>query len=126
MNELKPGNRTSGKRFSTHAADRSVAASGRRAAQPRALLTERQVEIVDALKRHCPGFTTMQRLTLSFRTILRVGKVPTLHRWMANATATEINVLQRFVQKLRQDLEAVEGAVTERWSNGPSKGTSTV
>jgi transposase len=90
--------------------------------QPRALLTERQVEIVDALKQHCPTFTTMRRLVLSFRTILRVGKVPTLHRWMATATATEIDGLQRFVRKLRQDLGAVEGAVTERWSNGPVEG----
>src|SRR3954466_8621819 len=65
--------------------------------QPRALLTERQVEVVDALKHHCPTFTMMRRLVLSFRTILRVGKVPTLHWWMARATATEIDALQRFV-----------------------------
>ncbi|MEP7309370.1 MAG: ISL3 family transposase [Acidobacteriota bacterium] len=90
--------------------------------QPRALLTDRQIEIVDALKHHCPGFTTMRRLMLSFRTILRVGKVRTLHRWMARATATEIDAMQRFVRKLRQDLGAVEGAVTERWSNGPVEG----
>ncbi|MEP7305206.1 MAG: ISL3 family transposase [Acidobacteriota bacterium] len=90
--------------------------------QPRPLLTARQAEIVDALKHHCPGCTTMRRLMLSFRTILRVGKVPTLHRWMARATATEIDGLQRFVRKLRQDLGAVEGAVTERWSNGPVDG----
>ena len=64
----------------------------------------------------------MCRLVLSFRTILRVGKVPTLHRWMARATATEIDGLQRFVRKLRQDLGAVEGAVTEHWSNGPVEG----
>jgi transposase len=90
--------------------------------QPRARLNERQAETVDALKHHCPGFTTMRRLMLSFRTILRVGKVPTLHQWMARATATEIDALQRFVRKLRQDLSAVEGAVTERWSNGPVEG----
>jgi transposase len=59
---------------------------------------------------------------LSFRTILHVGKVRTLHRWMARATATEIDAMQRFVRKLRQDLGAVEGAVTERWSNGKVEG----
>ncbi|MDX6484255.1 MAG: hypothetical protein QOE95_2026, partial [Gaiellaceae bacterium] len=90
--------------------------------QPRALLSARQAETVDALKAHCPGFTTMRRLTLSFRTILRSGTIPTLHQWMARATATEIDALQRFVRKLRQDLGAVEGAVTERWSNGPVEG----
>ena len=57
-----------------------------------------------------------------FRTILRVGKVPTLRRWLARAEATKIAPLQRFVRKLRQDLGAVEGAVREPWSNGPVEG----
>jgi transposase len=90
--------------------------------QLRPLLTERQAETVDALKAQCPGFTTMRRLVLSFRAILRVGKVPTLHRWLARAHATNIPVLQRFVRTLRRDLGAVEGAVRERWSNGPVEG----
>jgi transposase len=90
--------------------------------QPRALLTERQTEIVDALKHHCPGFTTMRRLMLSFRTILRVGNVPTLHRWLDRVQATNIHALQRFVRKLRHDLSAVEGAVVEPWSNKPVEG----
>jgi transposase len=64
----------------------------------------------------------MRRLTLSFRTILQSGTIPTLHQWMARATPTEFDALQRFVRKLRQDLGAVEGAVTERWSNGPVEG----
>ena len=37
-------------------------------------------------------------------------------------TATIIPPLQRFVRPLRQDLSAVEGAVTEPWSNGPVEG----
>jgi transposase len=85
--------------------------------QPRALLNERQIETLDALKHH-----TMRRLVLSFRTVVRVGKVTTLHQWMARATATEIDALQRFVRKLRQDLGAVEGAIVEPWSNGPVEG----
>jgi transposase len=100
--------------------------SPRRAAallsQPRPLLTARQAEIVDGLKERCPGFTTMRQLVLSFRTILRVGKVETLHRWLARAQATSILPLQRFVKRLRRDLEAVEGAVTQVWSNGPVEG----
>ena len=38
------------------------------------------------------------------------------------AAATDILPLQRFVRTLRQDLGAVEGAVTEPWSNGPVEG----
>jgi hypothetical protein len=65
----------------------------------------------------------MRRLMLSFSTILRVGKVVTLRRWMTHARATGIEALQRFVRKLQQDQRAVEGAVRERWSNGPVEGT---
>jgi transposase len=90
--------------------------------QPRPLLSARQAETVDALKEQCPGFTTMRRLVLSFRTILRVGTVATLHDWLTRATATNIHALQRFVRTLRKDLQAVEGAVTESWSNGPVEG----
>jgi hypothetical protein len=90
--------------------------------QPRARLTAHQADTVDALKAHCPGSTTMRRLMLSFSTILRVGKVATLRRWMTRARATGIEPLQRFVRKLQQDQRAVEGAVRERWSNGPVEG----
>ena len=90
--------------------------------QPRPLLNVRQAETVDALKAHCPGFTTMRGLVMSFRTILRVGTVATLNDWLARAQATNIHALQRFVRTLRQDLGAVEGAVTEPWSHGPVDG----
>ena len=85
-------------------------------------MTAHQADTVDALKAHCPGSTTMRRLMLSFSTILRVGKVATLRRWMTRARGTGIEPLQRFVRKLQQDQRAVEGAVRERWSNGPVEG----
>jgi transposase len=90
--------------------------------QPRRLLSARQAQTLDVLKQRCPDFTTMRRLVLSFRTILRVGKVGTLHRWLTRAHATNIHALQRFVRTVRQDVTAVEGAVTEPWSNGPVEG----
>lgn len=64
----------------------------------------------------------MRGLVLSFRTILPVGTVATLHDWLARAAATDILPLQRFVRTLQQDLGAVEGAVTQPWSNGPVEG----
>ena len=64
--------------------------------QPHPLLSARQAETVDALKQHCPGFTTMRRLVLSFRTILRVGRVATLRQWMDRAAASDIDALRRF------------------------------
>jgi energy-coupling factor transporter ATP-binding protein EcfA2 len=73
----------------------------------RAELTPPQAEIVDTLKQQCPGFAQMRELVLGFRTILRVGKLPTLQRWMERAFKTGIHALERFVRTLKQDLSAV-------------------
>jgi transposase len=88
----------------------------------RAELTSQQAQIVDTLKRQCPGFAVMRKLVFSFRAILRGGKVTTLHRWMEEARKTGIYSLVRFVRTLKQDLGAVEAAVSEPWSNGPVEG----
>jgi transposase len=64
----------------------------------------------------------MRELVLGFRTILRVGKLATLHGWMERARKTGIQALERFVRTLKQDLSAVEAAVTTPWSNGPVEG----
>ena len=84
-------------------------------------LTNRQAQIVDTLKRKCPGFAVMRKLVFGFRAILRGGKVTTLHRWMEQARKTGIHSLVRFVRTLKQDLSAVEAAVSEPWSNGPAR-----
>ena len=88
----------------------------------RAELTQKQAEIVDTLKRQCPGFARMRELALGFSTILSVGKLATLHSWMERAQKTGIHAMDRFVRTLKQDLSAVEAAVTEPWSNGPVEG----
>ena len=88
----------------------------------RAELTSQQAQIVDTLKRQCPGFAVMRKLVFSFRAILRGGKVTTFHRWMEEARKTGIHSLVRFVRTLKQDLSAVEAAVSETWSNGPVEG----
>ena len=41
---------------------------------------------------------------------------------MERALKTGIHPLQRFVRTLKQDMGAVEAAVTERWSNSPVEG----
>ena len=88
----------------------------------RAELTLKQGEVVDTLKRQCPGFAAMRELVLGFRTILRVGKLATLQNWMERAQKTGIHALDRFVRTSKQDLRAVEATVTEPWSNGPVEG----
>jgi hypothetical protein len=50
------------------------------------------------------------------------GKVTTLHRWMEEARKTGIHSLVRFVRTLKQDLSAVQAAVSKPWRNGPVEG----
>jgi transposase len=90
--------------------------------KPRPDLTARQAEVVDILKEQCPGFAVMRKLAFGFRAILSRGKVTTLHRWLEEARRTGIHSLGRFVRTVKQDLSAVEAAVTESWSNGPVEG----
>jgi hypothetical protein len=77
---------------------------------------------VHRFKQHCPGYAVMRKLVLSLRTILRTGKLATLHSWMERALKTGIHASQRFVRTLKQDMGAVEAAVAEQWSNGPIEG----
>jgi transposase len=82
-------------------------------------LTPPQEEIVDTFKQQCPDFAVMRELVLSFRSVFRLGTLAALHSWMKRAQSTGIHAMTRFVRTLKQDLGAVEAAVTEPWSNGP-------
>jgi transposase len=88
----------------------------------RSKMTTEQQNTVDALKKACPGYAVMRSLVMSFRTILRTGKIKTLHAWMNKATASGIYKMQRFVRTLKQDQSAVDAAVEQSWSNGPVEG----
>jgi Transposase len=72
--------------------------------------------------RICHGYAVLRSLVLSFRTILRTGKIKTLHAWMKKAKASGLYRLQRFVRRLKQDQSAIEAAVEQSWSNGPLEG----
>jgi transposase len=88
------------------------------------MLNERQSKIVEVLKR-TPDFAAMRQLVLSFRSILRHGKVSNLKRWVQRAKATGIASMSRFVRQLKKDWSAVEDAVKQVWSNGLWKATLT-
>jgi transposase len=89
--------------------------------KPKPMLTERQRKIVEFLKR-TPDFVTMRHLVLSFRSILRRGRVATLKRWIQEAEHAGIPAIRRFVGRLKRDQRALENAVASVWSNGPVEG----
>jgi transposase len=90
--------------------------------QPKRLLRAEQCKTVEFLKQASPSFAAMRRLVLSFRGILCHGKASSLQRWVDEAEASGIEVMRRFVRKLKQDWAAVKNAVEQTWSNGPAEG----
>jgi transposase len=90
--------------------------------KPRIQLSARQREILDFLKVQCPNFALLRHLVLSFRSILCRGKVRSLKRWAETAGASGIGAIQGFVRQLKKDWAAVENAVEQVWSNGPTEG----
>jgi transposase len=90
--------------------------------KPRGQMTARQASSVDALKAGSAEFTTMRRLAMQFRGLLRSGTAERLDAWLTDARASGIYAMQRFAKTIRQDLEAVRNAVSEPWSNGQTEG----
>ena len=90
--------------------------------KPRGQMTARQVANVDALKAASAEFTTMRRLAMQFRGLLRSGTTERLDAWLIDARASGIYAMQRFAKTICQDLEVVRNAMSEPWSNGPTEG----
>ena len=64
----------------------------------------------------------MRQLAMRFRGILRSKDTGRLDVWLNDAQQSGIYAVQRFVRTLRQDIDAVRNALTERWSNGQTEG----
>ena len=90
-------------------------------AEPRGQLTDCQIVNVDALKAGSDEFTTMRRLAMRFRGLLRGGTADRLNIWLQDARKSGICGLRRFARVIRQDIEAVRNAVLEPWSNGQTE-----
>jgi hypothetical protein len=82
--------------------------------KPRASLTLSQTAKIEALKSASADFAVMLR----FRGIFRSGDAKKFDAWLDDAQQSGLYAMQRFVRTLRQDIDAVRNALTERWSNG--------
>ena len=62
--------------------------------KPKPQLNAKQSEIVELLKRRCPGFATMRHLVLSFRSIVCGGKASSLKRWAEKAETAGLGAIR--------------------------------
>jgi len=90
--------------------------------KPRGQMTPRQICIVDALKAESKDFAVMRQLAMRFRGLFRGGSLAKLDEWVWDAISCSIYAMRRFAKTLRQDIDAVQNAVLEPWSNGQTEG----
>ena len=90
--------------------------------KPRGQMTPRQICIVDALTAESMDFAVMRQFAMRFRGLFRGGLLKKLDEWIWDATSCSIYAMRRFAKTLRQDIDAVQNAVTEPWSNGQTEG----
>ena len=90
--------------------------------KPRHLMTAEQRLKADRWKATWPGFAVMRRLAMRFRGLLRGGSPEDLEAWLKTADTSGIHAMGRFATTLRLDLEAVQNAMKEVWSNGQTEG----
>jgi transposase len=90
--------------------------------KPRRALTKKQATKVDVLKSGWPDFTIMRKLAMRFRGLLQTGDLERFAVWLDDAQQTGIYGMQRFARMVRRDLDAVQNALTEEWSNGQTEG----
>ena len=63
-----------------------------------------------------------RRLTQDFAGMVRDLEREKLDGWLAEAEASEAEVMRKFAAGLKKDISAVRAGLTERWSNGPVEG----
>jgi hypothetical protein len=69
------------------------------------------------LKEQYPSFAVMRKLSFGFRIILSQGQSGDPASLVGASQKTGLHSLERFVRTVKQDLRAVESAVTQSWSN---------
>ncbi len=81
-------------------------------------MTPRQIVNVDLLKAASVEFATMRGLAMRFAGLLRGGGIGKLDVWLRDARHCGLHAMRSFVRKWRQDIDAVQNAILEPWSNG--------
>lgn len=74
------------------------------------------------LKGDWPMLDLVQRLALQFGHLVRRRRHEALDEWLVQAERSGISEFHGFANGLRRDLDAVNAALTWKWSNGQTEG----
>ncbi len=85
-------------------------------------LTTDDTAILDIVQTAHPEGAVLYRQIQAFRQLVRTRPPDGLNGWMADIDAHGCPELQRFVQGLRRDEDAVQAGLREKWSNGQTEG----
>ena len=85
-------------------------------------LSEEQKEYLEKLCASDAALADTRRLTQEFTESVRGLEGEKLDGWLAEAGASEAEVMRKFAARLKKDISAVRTGLTERWSNGPVEG----
>jgi transposase len=77
---------------------------------------------LDAIRASSAEVTSSLDLADQFAGLIRRWAGEGLSTWLAKGEASSCLELRQFAAGIRSDEEAVKGAVSERWSNGPVEG----
>jgi transposase len=77
---------------------------------------------VDQLRQVDQSIGQAYTLSQAFLALVRERRGDALAAWMTEASASGIEALARFAQRLQEDLAAVTAGLTLPWSNGPVEG----
>ena len=85
-------------------------------------LTLQQQQALIQMRHIHPEVEELMHLVEGFLQMLRTLQGQQLENWMQRVQQSSIREMQNFVEKLRQDRDAVQAGLTLKWSNGVVEG----
>ncbi len=85
-------------------------------------LTPQQEQVLKQLRQIHPEVEELMQLVEGFLQMLRTPQGQQLENWMQQVQQSTTREMQNFVEKLRQDRDAVQADLTLKWSNGVVEG----
>jgi transposase len=85
-------------------------------------LTEAERGVLEDFLQVNPLLDRGYELKTRFHTLLAKRDLPALEPWLQAAAASELPSFQAVARSFRQDIDAIQAALTMPWSTGPCEG----